>query len=109
MKDNNLWMELIRLIYVEGRLTKAVLAQTCMGIIFISSMSNTIFTMFFLPKQPLTTWRTAADHQWSVDHSLRNTASDISTTIVSFKSLPTQFSQIFWDLLRGYTSSVVDT
>jgi hypothetical protein len=47
MKDKNLWMELIRLIYVEGRLTKAVLAQTCMGVIFISSMSNTIFTMFF--------------------------------------------------------------
>jgi hypothetical protein len=30
----------------------AVLAQTCMGVIFISLMSDTIFVTIFLPKPP---------------------------------------------------------
>jgi len=60
---------LIRLISVEGQQTKAVLAQTCMGVFFIRSVSDIIFAMLFLPKPPAT----AADHRWSADHSLRNT------------------------------------
>jgi hypothetical protein len=43
------------------------------GCICIRSVSNTIFAMVFLMKLTQTTWRTTADHQWSVDHSLRNT------------------------------------
>jgi len=35
--------ELIRLLSVEGQPTKAVLAQTCMGIFFIRSVSDKIF------------------------------------------------------------------
>jgi len=44
--------ELIRLLSVEGQPTKAVLAQTCMGVFFIRSVSDTIFAMLFLPKPP---------------------------------------------------------
>jgi amino acid transporter len=45
-----LFKELIRLHSVEGQPKIAVLAQTCMGIFFILSVSDTIFTMLFLPK-----------------------------------------------------------
>jgi len=34
MKDKKLWKELIRLLSVECQPTTAVLAQTCMGVIF---------------------------------------------------------------------------
>jgi hypothetical protein len=39
--------ELIRLVSVEGQPTKAVLAQTFMGVFFIRSVSDTIFAMPF--------------------------------------------------------------
>jgi hypothetical protein len=51
MKDKKLWKELTRLLSVEGQPTKAGLAQTCMGVFFIRSVSDTIFAMFFLPKR----------------------------------------------------------
>jgi hypothetical protein len=54
-----LWKELIRLLSVEGQPTKVVLAQTCMGVFFIRSVSDTIFARLFLPKTP-------------ADHRLRN-------------------------------------
>jgi hypothetical protein len=41
---------LIGLISVEGQPTKAVLAQICMGVVFIQ-VSDTSFVMIFLPKQ----------------------------------------------------------
>jgi hypothetical protein len=42
-------MERIRLLFVEGQLTKVVLEQTCMGIFFINSVSDTISTILLLP------------------------------------------------------------
>jgi hypothetical protein len=36
--------------------TKAVLEQTCMGVVFIPSVSETIFAIIFLPKRPWTTY-----------------------------------------------------
>jgi hypothetical protein len=41
-------MEIIRLLSVEGQPTKAVSAQTCMGVFFIRAVSDTIFAMLFL-------------------------------------------------------------
>jgi hypothetical protein len=41
--------------------TKAVLAQTCMGVFFIRSVSDTMFAVILLPKPP-------------ADHSLKHTA-----------------------------------
>jgi hypothetical protein len=43
MKDKKLWKELISLLSVEGQPTKAVLAQRCVAVFFISSVSDTIF------------------------------------------------------------------
>jgi hypothetical protein len=43
-----------------------------MAIVFIHSVLDTIFAMLFLLKSPQTTWLTAKDLRWSVDHSLRN-------------------------------------
>jgi hypothetical protein len=37
---------------VEGQPTKAVLAQTYMVVLFICSVSDTIYAMIFLPKTP---------------------------------------------------------
>jgi hypothetical protein len=34
------------------KVTNAVLAQTCMGVFFICSISDTTFAMFFLTEQP---------------------------------------------------------
>jgi hypothetical protein len=55
MKYKKLWNELIRLISVEGQPTKTVLAQTCMGVLFIRSVSDTIFAIIFFPTPPRTT------------------------------------------------------
>jgi hypothetical protein len=52
MKDKKLWNELIRLLSVEGQATNAVLAQTCMGVHFIRSLSDIIFAMLYLLKPP---------------------------------------------------------
>jgi hypothetical protein len=41
------------LLCVEGQPTKAVLAQTCMGVFFIHLLSDTIFAMHCLLKQPV--------------------------------------------------------
>jgi hypothetical protein len=60
-----LWKQLIRLLSVEGQPTKAVLAQPCMGVFFVRSVSDTIFAMIFLPKPP-------ADRRWCADHSFSN-------------------------------------
>jgi hypothetical protein len=38
--------------FVEGQSTKAVSAQTCIGVLFIRQVSNTIFAMLFLSKSP---------------------------------------------------------
>jgi hypothetical protein len=51
-------VERIRLLTVEDQPTKAVLALTYMGVFFINSVSDTIFTKLFLPKQ----LQTAVDH-----------------------------------------------
>jgi hypothetical protein len=56
------------------KVTKTVLAQTYIGVVFIRSVSDTIFAISFLPKRPQTTWRTAAVH------SLRNTGLDSIAT-----------------------------
>jgi hypothetical protein len=40
-------LERIRLLTVEGQQTKAVLAQTCMGVFFIRSVPDTIFVVLF--------------------------------------------------------------
>jgi hypothetical protein len=53
-----LWEELIRLLSLTGQPTKAVLAGTRKVVFFIRSVSDTIFTMLFLPKPPAD----AADH-----------------------------------------------
>jgi hypothetical protein len=45
----------IYLLSVEGQPTKAVLVQTCMGVFFIRSVSDTIIAMLFLPRPPQTT------------------------------------------------------
>jgi hypothetical protein len=42
----------IRILSVEGQPTNAVLAQTCMGVLFIRSVSDIIFAMLFLLKPP---------------------------------------------------------
>jgi hypothetical protein len=55
LKDKKLWKELIRLLSIGGQPTKAVLAQTCMGVFFVRLVSGTIFEMPFFPKPPLTT------------------------------------------------------
>jgi hypothetical protein len=44
--------ELIRLLYVESQSTKAVLAQTCMGVFFIRSVFDTMYATLLLPKPP---------------------------------------------------------
>jgi hypothetical protein len=59
--------KLIRLLSVEGQLTKAVLAQTCMAVFFVRSVSDTIFAILYLPKA-------RTDHHWPVAYSLKNTA-----------------------------------
>jgi hypothetical protein len=56
--------ELIRLLPVEGQPTRAVLEQTWMGVFFISSVPDTIFSTFFRPRPP-------ADRRWSANHSLK--------------------------------------
>jgi hypothetical protein len=58
MMVKKLWKELIRLLSVEGRAIKATLEQIRMAVFFIRSVSDTIFSMLFLPK-PL---RNAAGH-----------------------------------------------
>jgi hypothetical protein len=45
---------LIHLLSVDGQQTKAVLAETCMGVFFIRSVSDTVFKPF-IPKPPRTT------------------------------------------------------
>jgi hypothetical protein len=52
MKDKKLWKELIHLHCAEGQPTKTVLAQTCMGVFFIRSVSDKIIAKLFLPKSP---------------------------------------------------------
>jgi hypothetical protein len=47
MKDKKLWKELISLLSVEGQPTKAVLAQRYVGVLFILSVSDTIFEIIF--------------------------------------------------------------
>jgi hypothetical protein len=59
--QKTLWKEVIRLLSVEGQPTEAVLAQTCEGVFFFRSVSDTIFAMPFLPKPP-------ADSRWSEKH-----------------------------------------
>jgi hypothetical protein len=64
---------------VEGQSTKVVLAQTCKGVFFIRSVSDTIFALRFLLK-PL------------ADHSLINTGVLVSFALIHqkgtlFKSL----------------------
>jgi hypothetical protein len=52
MKETKLWKKLICLLSVEGQPIKAVLAQTCMGVFSIRSVSDTTFATLFLPKLP---------------------------------------------------------
>jgi hypothetical protein len=47
IKYKKLWKELIRILSAEGQPKKAVLAQTCMGVFFICSVSDTILQCFF--------------------------------------------------------------
>jgi hypothetical protein len=47
LKGKKLRKELIFLLSVEGQPTKAVLAQTCMAVFLIRSVSDTILAMFF--------------------------------------------------------------
>jgi hypothetical protein len=47
--------KLIRLFSVECQPTKAVLAQTCLGVFFIRSVSNAIFPVLFVLETPRTT------------------------------------------------------
>jgi hypothetical protein len=68
LKNKKLRKELIRLLSV-GQPMRAVSALMY-GRFFISSVSNLILAK--LP--PATTWRIAAEHRWSEDHSLRNTS-----------------------------------
>jgi hypothetical protein len=51
LKDKKLWKELICLLTV-GEQTMAVLAQTCMGVFLICSVSDTIFAMLFVSNPP---------------------------------------------------------
>jgi hypothetical protein len=55
-----LWKELIHLLSVEGQPTRAVWAQTWMGVFFVCPVSATIFLMLFLPKPPV---NHCADHR----------------------------------------------
>jgi hypothetical protein len=59
-----------KLLSVEGHLTKTVSAQTCLGVFFIRSVSDTIFAVLFLPKPSRIIWRSDADHRRPSDHSL---------------------------------------
>jgi hypothetical protein len=55
-----------------------------MGIFFILSVSDTIFAMPLLPKQPRTTWRTTADHSLRstyIGSPLANTSQVIETLL----------------------------
>jgi hypothetical protein len=47
LKDKRLWKELIPLLSAEGQPTKAVSAQTYMGVFFIYSVCDTIFANAF--------------------------------------------------------------
>jgi hypothetical protein len=48
-----IFIELINLLSVDGQQsTKAVLAQTCTRVFLIPFVSETIFAMLSLPKQP---------------------------------------------------------
>jgi hypothetical protein len=61
------------------KVTKIALAQTCMGVFFIRSVSDANSATFFLPKPPANrrgpraNWRTATNHRLSADHNFRNT------------------------------------
>jgi hypothetical protein len=50
IQGQEVWKEQIRVLSVEGQPSKAVLAQTCTGVVFIPSVSDTTFAMLFLPK-----------------------------------------------------------
>jgi hypothetical protein len=52
IEGQEVWKELIRLLSVEGQPTKEVLAQTCVGVVFIRSVSDTISVMLLLQKPP---------------------------------------------------------
>jgi hypothetical protein len=54
-----LWKELIRLLSADGQPTRTVLVQTCVGVFFVRSVSDTIFAVPFLPEA-------------ASDHSSRN-------------------------------------
>jgi hypothetical protein len=45
LKDKKLWKELMRLLSVEGQPAKTVLAQTCVGVFSIRSVSDTNFVI----------------------------------------------------------------
>jgi hypothetical protein len=52
MKDKKSWKEIILLLPVEGQPTKIILAKTCVDVVFIRSVSDTIYSVLFLPKPP---------------------------------------------------------
>jgi hypothetical protein len=52
LKDKKLWKELICLPSLDGHPTKEVLAHTRIGVFFILSVADTIFTILFIPKPP---------------------------------------------------------
>jgi hypothetical protein len=54
-EGQEVWKKLICLLCVEGQPTKAVLAQACMGVFFIRSVSDKIFAMHFFQKRLWTT------------------------------------------------------
>jgi hypothetical protein len=60
-----LWKELIRVLSADGQPTRTVLAQTCVGVFFIRSVSDTIFAVPFLPKPPRTTVRETLGNVYS--------------------------------------------
>jgi hypothetical protein len=53
IEGKKLLKELIRLLSVEVQRTKAFLTQTCMGVFFIHSVSDTIFSTCFIPEPPV--------------------------------------------------------
>jgi hypothetical protein len=71
------------------KVTKAVLAQTCMGVLSIRAWYN--FCSAFSSE-------TAADHRWSVDNSLRNTGLMDLCDISGSHGGEYEVHSVFWDV-----------
>jgi hypothetical protein len=88
--NKGLWKELTRLLSVEGQPAKAVLAPTCVVVLFIRSVFDTVFAMLFISK-PL------------ADRSLINTVVQHSTgskvkCVIWWRKINSRWSYILYKI-----------